>query len=178
MSGPPARPSLIGCGRPGKAMGNVPSATPSAMPMKNGMKCVSLSSLSELPTAAAALSRSALGADDLHLVAKLQAQAGHGGHLEIGAGDARNGDTEAVVEIEFVNSFTEHSAVSHDYAAEGERAVGEHEVFVAALADNALKLIEPRAGADDGETVVAMNYGRVGGSARFLAVADAGDSNA
>jgi hypothetical protein len=61
---------------------------PSTMPMKNGMKCVSLSSLSELPTARAALSRSAGCADDLQLVAELQAQAGHGGHLEIGARDA------------------------------------------------------------------------------------------
>jgi hypothetical protein len=39
-------------------MGIVPSAMPRTMPMKNGIKCVSLSSLSELPSTAAALSRS------------------------------------------------------------------------------------------------------------------------
>ena len=57
-------------------------------------------------------------------------------------------------------------------------ALGEDEVFVAALADDALELIEPRARADDGEAVVAMNDGRVGGGVRFLAVADAGDGDA
>ena len=89
--------------------------------MKNGMKCVSLSSLSELPTAAAALSRSSARADDLHLVAELQAQAGHGGHLEVGAGDARDGDAEAIVEIEFADGLAEHVAIGDDDAAEGER---------------------------------------------------------
>ena len=58
------------------------------------------------------------------------------------------------------------------------RAVGEDEVFVAALADDALELIEPRARADDGEAVVAMDHGRVGGDVRFIAVADAGDGDA
>ncbi len=46
------------------------------------------------------------------------------------------------------------------------------------LADDALKLIEPRAHADDGETVVAMNDGRVSGDMRFITVADAGDGDA
>ena len=57
-------------------------------------------------------------------------------------------------------------------------ALGEDEVFVAALADDALELIEPRARADDGEAVVAMDHGRVGGGVRFVAVADAGDGHA
>src|ERR1700741_5144206 len=154
IRGPPARPSLIGCGSPGKAMGSVPSAMPRVMPMKNGMKCVSLSSLSELPTAVAALSRFSGHTDNLRLVAKLQAQAGHRGHLEVGAGDARDGDAEAVIEVEFADGLAEHVAIGDDDAAESERAVGEDEVFVAVPANDALKLIEPRAHADDGETVV------------------------
>jgi len=39
-------------------------------------------------------------------------------------------------------------------------------------------LIEPRAHADDGETVVAMNHRRVGGDVRLITVADAGDGDA
>ncbi len=116
--------------------------------------------------------------DDLCLIAKLQAQAGHGGHLEVGAGDARDGDAEAVVEVEFADGLAEHVAIGDDDAAESERAVGEDEVFVAVLANDARKLIEPRAHADDGETVVAMNHGRVGGDVRFITVADAGDGDA
>jgi hypothetical protein len=46
-------------------------------------------------------------------------------------------------------------AIGDDDAAEGDRAVGEDEVFVAALADDTFELIEPRARADDGEAVVA-----------------------
>jgi hypothetical protein len=34
-------------------------------------------------------------------------------------------------------------------------------------------LVESRARADDGETVVKMNYSSVGGGPRFLTVADA-----
>jgi hypothetical protein len=45
-------------------------------------------------------------------------------------------------------------------------------------ANDARKLIEPRAQADDGETVVAMNHGRVDGDVRFITVADAGDGDA
>ena len=116
--------------------------------------------------------------DNLRLVAKLQAQAGHCGHLEVGAGDARDGDAEAVVEVEFADGLAEHVAIGDDDAAESERAVGEDEVFVAVPANDALKLIEPRAHADDGETVVAMNHGRVGGNVRFITVADAGDGDA
>ena len=145
--------------------------------MKNGMKCVSLSSLSELPTATAALSRSAGRTDDLHLVAKLQPQAGHRGHLEIGASDARNGNAETVVKVEFADGLAEHVAIGHDDAAEGEAALGKDEVFVAAPADDALELIEPRTRADDGQPVFAMDHGRIGGGVRFVAVADAGDGD-
>ena len=60
-------------------------------------------------------------ADDLHLVAELQAQAGHGGHFEVGARDAGDGDAEAVVEVEFADGFAEHVAVGDDDAAEGDR---------------------------------------------------------
>ena len=59
-------------------------------------------------------------ADDLQLVAKLQAQAGHGGHLEVGAGDARDGDAEAIVEVEFADGLAEHVAIGDDDAAEGD----------------------------------------------------------
>jgi hypothetical protein len=61
----------------------------------------------------------------------LQAQAGHGGHLKVGAGDARDGDAEAVVEVEFADGLAEHVAIGDDDAAESERAFGEDEVFVA-----------------------------------------------
>ena len=148
------------------------------MPMKNGTKWVSFSSLSELPRAAAALSRSASPSNDLQHVAESQAQVRHGGHFNIGAGDARYGDAEALVEVEFADGLAEDVASSHDHASEGDAALGEDEVFIAALTDDALELIEPRASADDGEAIVEMNHGRVGGGARFLAVADAGNSHA
>src|SRR5271166_5059966 len=69
-------------------------------------------------------------------------------------------------------------AIGDDDAAESERAVGEDEVFVAVPANDALKLIEPRAHADDGEPVVAMHHGRVGGDVRFFTVTNAGDGDA
>ncbi len=87
--------------------------------------------------------------DDLCLITKLQAKAGHGGHLKVGAGDARDGDTEAVVEVEFADGLAKHVAIGDDDAAEGKRALGEDKVFVAVLADNARKMIEPRAHTDD-----------------------------
>ena len=146
--------------------------------MKNGMKCVSFNSLSELPTAAAALSRSFGAPDDLELIAKLQAQTRHGGHLEIGAGHARDRDAEAIVEIEFADGFAEHIAIGYDHAAKGDVALGEEEVFIAAPADDALELLEPRARADDREAIVEMNHGRVSGGHCFIAVANAGNGDA
>ena len=44
---------------------------------------------------------------------------------------------------------------------------GEDEIFVAALANDALELVESRARADHGEAIIAMNDGRVGGGVRF-----------
>jgi hypothetical protein len=44
-------------------------------------------------------------------------------------------------------------------------------------ANDTRKLIEPRTQANDGETVVAMNHGRVGGNLRFITVTDAGDGD-
>ena len=64
-----------------------------------------------------------LRADDLDLVAELQAQAGHGGHLHVGAGDARDGHAEAVVEVEFADGLAEHVAIGDDDAAVGDRAL-------------------------------------------------------
>ena len=116
--------------------------------------------------------------DDLCLIAKLQAQAGHGGHLKIGAGDTRDSDPEAVVEVEFADGFAENVAIGDDDAAESERALGEDKVFVLLLANDARKLIEPRTQADDGETVVTMNQCRVGGDVRFITVTDAGNGDA
>jgi hypothetical protein len=116
--------------------------------------------------------------DDLQLITKLQAQAGHRGHLEVGAGDARDGDAEAVVQVEFADGLTEHVAIGDYDTAESERAVGEDEVFVALPANDARKMVESRAQANDGETVVAMNHGRVGGDVRFITVADTGDGDA
>src|SRR5208337_2048078 len=58
--------------------------------------------------------------DNLRLVTKLQAQAGHRGHLEVGAGDARDGDAEAVVEVELADGLAEHVAIGDDDAAESE----------------------------------------------------------
>jgi len=55
-STPPAKPSHSGCGNPGIATGIVPMAIPNAMPRNSGMKCVSLSSLSEFPRKTAAFS--------------------------------------------------------------------------------------------------------------------------
>ena len=78
--------------------------------------------MSELPTAAAALSRSFVAPDDLELIAELQAQTGHRSHLDIGAGDARDRDAETIVEIEFVDGFAEHVAIRHDHAAKGDVA--------------------------------------------------------
>ena len=108
----------------------------------------------------------------------MQPQSGHRGHLEVGARHAGDGDVEAVIEVEFADGFAEHVAIGDDDASEGDRALGEDEVFIAALADNALELIEPRAGADDGEAVVAMDHGRIGRGVRFVAVAGAGDGDA
>ena len=95
--------------------------------MKKGMKCVSFSSLSELPTAVAALSRSSSRPDNLNLIAKLQPQTGHCSHLQIGAGHARNGHAETVVEIEFGDGFAERIAIGYDYAAIGDVALREGE---------------------------------------------------
>ena len=55
---------------------------------------------------------------------------------------------------------------------------GENEIFIAALADDALELIEARASADHGEPIIAMNDGRVRGGVRFPGVAHAGDRHA
>ena len=81
------------------------AAMPSTMPMKKGMKCVSFNSLSELPTRGRGFVEVFGAPDDLKLIAKLQAQTGHRGHLKIGAGHARHRYSEAIVEIEFVNGF-------------------------------------------------------------------------
>ena len=59
-------------------------------------------------------------ADDLQLVAKLQAQAGHSGHLKVGTGNARDRDAETIVEIEFVDGLAEHAAIGDDDATEGD----------------------------------------------------------
>ena len=63
-------------------------------------------------------------ADDLDLVAKLQAQAGHRGHLQVSARDAGNGDAEAIVKIQFGHGLAKHRAVGHGDTAEGDAALG------------------------------------------------------
>ena len=110
--------------------------------------------------------------NDLQHVAKPQAQVRHGGHFNIGAGDARYRDAEALVKVEFAHGLAEDFTSSHDHASEGDAALGEDEVFIAAPTDNALELIEPRTSADYGEAIVKMNHRRVGGGAGFFPVAD------
>jgi hypothetical protein len=48
-------------------------------------------------------------ADDLQLVAKLQPQSRHGGHLDVGARHPRDGYSEACVEAEFAHRLSEHA---------------------------------------------------------------------
>ena len=57
--------------------------------------------------------------DDLHLVAELEAQAGHSGHLEVGARHAGNRYAKALVEVEFADRFAENVAGGDDDAAIG-----------------------------------------------------------
>jgi hypothetical protein len=64
-------------------------------------------------------------------------------------------------------------ASGHYHSPEGNVTFREDEVFIAALTDDAFELVESRARADDGQTVIKMNYGRVGRGPRFLTVADA-----
>jgi hypothetical protein len=93
-------------------------------------------------------------ADDLDLVAKLQAQAGDCGHLQVSARDAGHGDAEAIVKIQFGHGLAKHRTVGHGDTAEGDAALGEDEVFVAPLANHALELVQPGARAHDNQTVV------------------------
>ncbi len=54
----------------------------------------------------------------------------------------------------------------------------EDEIFVAALAHDALELLQPRACADDRETIVHVNDGRVGRGHCFIAAANARNGDA
>ena len=53
MSGPPARPSLMGCGMPGKRMGREPKMIPTTMPRKMGTRFGLSRAPLELPTCSA-----------------------------------------------------------------------------------------------------------------------------
>ncbi len=154
INGPPARPSRRGCGNPGKAMGSVASTMPKVMPIKKGTKCVSFSSLSELPSAAAALSRSA----SLPTICRMSPNRSR-----------RPGTADISMSA---------VAAGYNHAAEGDVAFGEDEVFIAALTDNALELIEPGASTDHCEAIVAMNDRGVRGGMRFPSVAHAGNRDA
>ena len=97
----------------------------------------------------------------------MQPQTGHRSHLEIGAGHARHRYAETIVEIEFVNGFAERIAIRHDHAAKGDVALLQEKIFIAALSHDPLELLQPCTCADDRETIVAMNDGRVSRGALF-----------
>ena len=119
-----------------------------------------------------------VAANDLQDVAESQSQAGHGRHLDVGTSDPGYGDSKALAEIEFADGVAEHVAACYNHAAEGDVAFGEDEVFIAALANDPLELIDPGATTDHCEPIIAMNDGRVRGGTCFLAVAHAGDRDA
>ena len=95
--------------------------------MKSGMKWVSFNSLSELPTASGGLVEVFVPADNLKLIAKLQTQTGHRGHLQIGPAHSRNSHAETIVEIEFANGFAERAPICDHHASEGDVALLEDE---------------------------------------------------
>ena len=136
--------------------------------------------LERVPQQLAGLQDVLLVADHLQHVAELQAQAGHRGHLDVGAGDPRDDDPVAVVEVELRHGLAEHVAVGQHHAAEGHGVAGEHQVLVAGVADHALELIEPARRADHREQVSGAEFGRVGGDQDFglTGVADARNDHA
>jgi hypothetical protein len=99
--------------------------------------------------------------NDLQDVAESQPQARHGRHLDVGTTDPGYGDSKALAKIEFADGFAEHVAACYNHAAEGDVAFGEDEVFIAALTNDTLELIDHGTSTDDCESVVAMNDGRV-----------------
>ena len=113
----------------------------------------------------------------MKLIAKLQTQTGHRGHLQVGAGHARNGDTEAVVKIEFADGFTERIAIRYDHAAIGDVALLQEKILIAPPSHDPLELLEAHACADDRETVVHVNDGRVGRGHCSIAAANARNSD-
>ena len=112
------------------------------------------------------------------MIAKLQPQTGHRGHLQIGAGHARHGHSETIVEIEFANGFAERIAIRYDHAARGNVALLQEKILIASPSHDPLELLQPRACADDRETIVHANNGRVGRGHCFIAAANARNGDA
>src|SRR4029434_7359069 len=112
------------------------------------------------------------------LIAKLQTQTGHRGHLQIGAGHACNGHSETIVEIEFGDGFAERIAIRYDHAAIGDVALLQEKILIAPPSHDPLELLQPRACADHRETVVQVNDGRVGRGHCSIAAANARNGDA
>ena len=112
------------------------------------------------------------------MIAKLKTQTGHRSHLQIGAGHARNGHTEAVVKIEFANGFTQRVSIRHNHSAVSNGALLQEKVFVAPPSHDPLKLLQARPGAHDCETVVLVNDGRVSRGGYSFAAAEARNGDA
>jgi hypothetical protein len=92
-------------------------------------------------------------------VAELQAQGGHRGHLEVGAGDAGDGNVEALSEVQFAHRLAEDFAIGDEDAPEGDTARRQDEVFVAVGADDLPEPVEPAPRADRQEQIVSMDDG-------------------
>ena len=146
--------------------------------MKKGIKCRFVQLLERVAEGGGCFVDIGVATNDLQDVAESQPQARHGRHLDVGTTDPGYGDSKALAEIEFADGFAEHVAACYNHAAEGDVAFGEDEVFIAALTNDTLELIDHGTSTDDCESVVAMNDGRVRGGTCFLAVAHAGNRDA
>ena len=121
-----------------------------------------------------------LVADEVELVAELEPQFRHRGHLDVGAGHAGDRNAEELVEAEFVHGLAQHVPPGHEHAPERDRAGRLHEIDVAAAADHALELFQVLRRADGQQDVAQLDRRVVRriGHQRFARATEPGNHHA
>ena len=116
ISGPPARPSFTGCGTPGIQNEMLPSTTPSAMPMKIGIRLGWLRRLRELEEPLGMGYRK-FGTHDRHPVAQLQLQIPCSHQVDTRTVDACNGDAARGADAQFGECLAVQLGFGDKYSA-------------------------------------------------------------
>ena len=144
MSGPPASPSRIGCGNPGKGDRHGAESDPKDEADEERNEVCLVQFLGRVTNRFGRSIEIFLPSDDSDHVTELKTKPGHGRHLDVGASDTGDRHPKAIVEIELADGFSQDIAIGYDHAPKSDVALREHQVFLAPLADDTLEPLQVR----------------------------------